>query len=87
MDCSTTATERHIDQATAELAEKLGTEPNYAGQILLSYSMTLNVPEFYRVSQRRKRRIKWFYRVAATVFILAAIIAGFWWWLKSSGKL
>lgn len=87
MDCSTIATERHIDQASAELTEKLGTEFGKAGQILLSYSMTLQVPEFYRASQRRKRRMKWFYRVAATVFILAAIIAGFWWWLKSSGKL
>lgn len=87
MDCSTTATVRHIDQATAELKEKLGTEFKEAGQILLSYSMTLKVPEFYRANQRRKRRMKWFYRVAATVFILAAIIAGLTWWLKSTGKL
>ena len=87
MDCSTTATERHIHQATNELTEKLSTVSDEAGQILLSYSMTLEVPEFYRASQRRKYRMKWFYRVAAAVFILAAIIAGFLWWLKSSGKL
>lgn len=87
MDCSTTATERHIDQATTELTEKLGTQSNEAGQILLSYSMTLHVPEFYRANQRRKRRMKWFYRVAAALFILVAIIAGLSWWLESSGKL
>ena len=87
MDCSTTATERHIEQAAANLTEKLGTESNEAGKILLSYSMTLNVPEFYRANQRRKRRMKWFYRVTAAVFILAAIIAGLSWWLESSGKL
>jgi len=87
MDCSTIATERHIDQAAAELTEKLGTETKEAGQILLSYSMTLEVPEFYRANQRRKRRMKWFYRVAAAVIILVAIISGHSWWLKSSGKL
>ncbi len=53
MDCSTTATERHIDQAEAELTEKMGTESIEAGQILLRYSMTLQVPEFYRANQRR----------------------------------
>ncbi|MHC4947432.1 MAG: sigma factor-like helix-turn-helix DNA-binding protein [Planctomycetota bacterium] len=74
MDCSVTATGRHLEQADAALAGA-GVPPGEAAAALRAWSMRLDVPAFYRAAQRRRRRVRWLWRTLAAVVALAAIIA------------
>jgi hypothetical protein len=71
VDCSTTATRRHLQRAEAALAQAAA---GAAGQ-LLAYSGTLRVPDFYRARRRRRQQIR---RLLVAV-LLALIIAVILW--------
>lgn len=80
MDCSVTATQRHLEQAKLAIEKSLREEAASAAQALLAYSMSLDVPRFYRAERKRRRqaRIALMLTVAA---VLALAIAGLliWW--------
>jgi hypothetical protein len=77
MDCSVTATARHLEQADALMGRATGGEWDQAAQALLSYALSLDVPDFYRQRQRRRRRIRLIMRIAAIVLLMALVTAAF----------
>ena len=79
MDCSVTATSRHLQVAEETVAERLGTAVEQAVEALLSYSMALDVPAFYRAARRRRRRRRLLTVIGAAGAALLAIIAGLFW--------
>ena len=79
MDCSVTATRRHLQVAEDAVAERLGTAVEQAAEALLSYSMALDVPAFYRAARRRRRRRRLLIKIGAAGAALLAIIAGLFW--------
>lgn len=72
MDCSTAAARMHLDQADAALGRHLGADVGRAAEILVSYSMSLDVPRFHRRTQERRRRRRIIRRL-----ILVGIACGF----------
>jgi Sigma-70, region 4 len=80
MDCSVTAAARHLEQADAAVTKQLGPIAPAAASTLLAYSMTLDVPKFYRVQQQRQRNFRFAIMVIAAglaALVLAAI--AMWW--------
>ncbi|MHC4100146.1 MAG: hypothetical protein ACYSW1_04580, partial [Planctomycetota bacterium] len=75
MDCSTTATKRHLERAEQILAAALGDAVEIARQRLGAYSMSLSIPAFYRARRRRRQQAR---RLLVAV-ALAAIIALILW--------
>jgi len=75
MDCSLTATKRHLEQADQAMVQRLGPELAADGpRLLLQYSMTLDVPRFFRSKQRRKRIMRTAFVTLLIVLIVLAII-------------
>ncbi|MEM7228525.1 MAG: hypothetical protein AAF432_06890 [Planctomycetota bacterium] len=74
MDCSTTATERHLAQADAALAHVMGSAvPAFVEQVL-EHSMAIDVPgtfTMWKAGRRRRRR-----RIAIVLAVLGVVIAG-----------
>jgi len=88
MDCSVTATMRHLDLADAAMSAALGAqEASSAASTLLSYSMSMDVPKFYRVERLRRRHARialmWFGAAALALLMAAAIL---WWARPFEGK-
>lgn len=54
MDCSLTASRRHLEQADAAMVAA-GCRPVAAARLLLDYTMRIDVPAFYREAERRRR--------------------------------
>ncbi len=72
MDCSTAAVQRHLDAAEAAMVARLGFEGAEAAALeLRAYSLTLDVPPFYRRRRTLRRR-----RRRALVVLLAIAAAG-----------
>jgi hypothetical protein len=81
MDCSVTATGRHLELADAAFAAG-GVQSEVAADVMLKYSMGLDVPEFYRAAQRqrgRQRRLLWW---SAIIVVVIAIIGLIVWWAR-----
>jgi hypothetical protein len=72
MDCSVTATRRHLDVAEAALGRVMADAVRPAADGLLLYSLSLDVPAFHRARVRRRRRL----RRLAWVIALAVAAAG-----------
>lgn len=76
MDCSVTATQRHLDVADGAMKIATDGRMHEAAEQLLAYSMSLDVPAFYR-DRRRRRRILQLAVAGLVIFLaLAGIIAG-----------
>lgn len=59
MDCSVTATRRHLEQAEQQMRTTLGARADsHAAGAMLRYSMRLDVPEVFHIQQRRRKRIR-----------------------------
>ncbi len=80
MDCSVTATTRHLEVADGAMKIALQGKMVEAAKVLLDYSLSLDVPEFYRAQQRRRARVRRVMWAIATVLVLAAIVAAAVWW-------
>jgi hypothetical protein len=82
MDCSLTATERHIEAGAQAIGTLLGTAGSAAAaESLLRYSLSLDVPEVYRVRRRRRRRLRLARRLTLLALAVAALAAaGAWLW-------
>jgi hypothetical protein len=75
MDCSLIATKRHLDQADATMERWLGSTKVAKGRrLLLRYTMTLDVPPFFRAQQKRKRIVRYVIFGLIGLIIIAAII-------------
>jgi hypothetical protein len=85
MDCSVTATRRHLDQADAAMRQRLDSEDSAAAELVLAYSMSLDVPVFYREAKLRKRRLKVAAIAAVVVVGFLGLLAAAAWWLQRSG--
>ncbi|MHC5022634.1 MAG: sigma-70 family RNA polymerase sigma factor [Planctomycetota bacterium] len=82
MDCSLTATTRHLDQADAAM----GATGEGAAASILAFSQSLDVPGFYRAEQRRRRRVRQvILPVAAGVALIGVILLIQW--LRGRGIL
>jgi hypothetical protein len=77
MDCSTRAAQRHLDLADAGMGKMAGGEIRQAGEALVRYTMSLDVPAFYRARSRRRRRMRLAIRIAGLVLLIAVLAAAF----------
>jgi hypothetical protein len=85
MDCSLTATKRHLELADQSMRQQLGPELAEDGpQLLLRYSMTLDVPAFFRAQQRRRRIVRWLLSGLLLAILLSAAIV-IWRWIIAAG--
>jgi hypothetical protein len=75
MDCSTTATQRHLEHAEQSLAAALGDAAAIAKKRFLAYSSSLSIPDFFRARRRRRQQT----RRVLLAFALAAIVALILW--------
>jgi hypothetical protein len=84
MDCSVTATQRHIEQADSYVRDKAGQSAHDA---LRAFSMSLDVPRFYRMDRSRRQRvraaIKWM-AIAGAAVLLAGLAL---WWARPLNSL
>ncbi|MHC4447863.1 MAG: sigma factor-like helix-turn-helix DNA-binding protein [Planctomycetota bacterium] len=83
MDCSVTATQRHLAAGDGAMSHALGPGAEPARETLLRFSMSLDVPAFYRARKRqrlRRRRLWW---AAAALLVLLGMIATLRWWASA----
>lgn len=80
MDCSVTATHRHLAAAEHAMTQQLGANSSSATSALLSYSMSLDVPRFYRLERMRRRRTRITFIVIAAAAAALALGALLMWW-------
>lgn len=85
MDCSTTATERHLAAADHAMTTMLGDEAAGGAEAMLDYAMTLDVPAIYRAHRTRKRTVRWIVLACAITLLVAAVVLGYRWF--TSGDL
>ena len=76
MDCSTTATTRHIEHARQALAERLGDRVKGLGADVRGYSSSLTVPAFYRARRARRLLLRRLLVLAALAAMIAAVLWG-----------
>lgn len=83
MDCSMRAATRHLEIADQQMRRTIRDSADDAGDLLLRYSMSLDVPQFYRVAQKRQRTRKLIVAIAlligglAILLLIAAVIGAF----------
>lgn len=74
MDCSVTATQRHRETSETILRECLREgQIDNLGNALLTYSMSLDVPNFYRAAKRRRSQLKLTLLLAVMALLLGLI--------------
>jgi DNA-directed RNA polymerase specialized sigma24 family protein len=86
MDCSLTATQRHLEIADEAMAQRLGADVESASAALLAFSLALDVPGFYRIEQRRRRHARLAMMIviaAAAALIISAVLL---WWGRPLGQ-
>ncbi len=85
MDCSVTATQRHLAAGDTAMSQALGPGADGAPDTLLRFSMSLEVPVFYRARKRQRLRRRRLWRAAAALLVLLGMIAALRWWASSAG--
>lgn len=90
MDCSTSATARHLDQADAAVEAVAGVGTDAFVEMVRDHSMNIDVPEHYRLKTRRRARRRRLIRRWATglvvLLVLAAAAAAVIWWRRTSAS-
>lgn len=77
MDCSTRAAQRHLELADAAMGKATGGVSRQAAEALARYTMSLEVPAFYRARSRRRRRVRLVIRIAGLILLIAVLTAAF----------
>ncbi len=85
MDCSVTATQRHLAAGDDAISKALGSGAESAQETLLRFSMSLEVPAFYRARKLQRLRRRRLWRAAAALLLLLGMIAALRWWAASPG--
>jgi hypothetical protein len=81
MDCSRTATERHLAQADEHLARRRGgASPAAVAETLRAYTLSLDVPEIHRDAQRLRRRLRIGRYLLLALLLAGAAAAVIVWW-------
>ncbi len=75
MDCSNTATRRHLKRAEESMNATLADDATQAGEVLLRYSLSLDVPPFYHRRRERRARRRQLMLLAGTLLALGAFLA------------
>jgi hypothetical protein len=75
MDCSVTASDRHLERADRDMGEAVGARAGDAAAILLRLSHDLDVPDFYRARVARAGRRRLVLIVVVITLIVAALAA------------
>ncbi len=78
MDCSITATRRHLKRAEESMNATLADDASPAGAALLRYSLSLDVPTFYHRRRMRRARLRQLMLLVATLLALGAFLAAAW---------
>lgn len=79
MDCSTTATDRHLARGDRAMQPAPGDDAPDAAAALLRCSLAIDVPAFYRADRRRRRLRRRVIRIAiAAVTVAALVVGGLW---------
>lgn len=73
MDCSVTASQRHLEHAQSAIGQRLLAASREAAAPLLAYSMQLDVPRFYRAAHQRRLRTR---QILKIVFAALTVLAG-----------
>jgi hypothetical protein len=84
MDCSHTAINLHLRAADAAMMRWLGEQVQAASAAVLNYSMSIDVPEFYRLQKQRQRQVRKIVMIAGAslaVLVTALLIT----WLMTRG--
>ncbi len=79
MDCSVTANTRHLQMAEAAMAATAGDPAKRASEALLKYSMSLEVPAFWRAQRRRRQTMRRLRLAIVVGLVLAAMILALTW--------
>lgn len=79
MDCSVTATTRHLQMAEPAMAAPASDPPKMAANALLKYSMSLEVPAFWRAQRRRRQTMRRLRLAIVVGLVLAAMILALTW--------
>jgi hypothetical protein len=82
MDCSVTATQRHLELAETALAARLGQRLSAAPATLLRYSMSIDVPQFYRIQRLRQGHWRMALMIIAAAIAALLIGAALVWWSR-----
>ncbi len=80
MDCSVTATQRHLARARGIMAQRLGGAAETAPPSVLTCSMALDVPALFREARCRRSARRRRLRAGALLLVVLAIIALVVWW-------
>jgi hypothetical protein len=75
MDCSVTAVRLHLAQADRAMGAAGAPPPEAVAQALRDYTLTLDVPEFYRAARRRRARIRLAFRLALAGVAIMGLLA------------
>jgi len=78
MDCSVTAMTQHMSLANEAMATALGDEgedaADRAAAIFRTWSMSIDVPEFVRREEARRRRVRLLLLAIGAVLLVAAVV-------------
>jgi hypothetical protein len=77
MDCSVTAASRHLERADDAIRAALGDQAGEAAESLVRFSMSLDVPEFYRKRRALRRRLRWGIRLIVALLVFVIVVAAF----------
>ncbi len=80
MDCSVTATQRHLQQADDLVAGRLQSRAADAARRVLEFSMSLDVPAFHRVQQAHRKKAKRMMVALAMGLAMSIVFAIVLWW-------
>jgi hypothetical protein len=83
MDCSTSAVQRHFELADEAMTRALAPAGAVdAVEQLRAYSMTIDVPAFFRAQQAVRRRRRWALLALAAIGLVAVAVAAGWWFTR-----
>ncbi len=79
MDCSYRAVRQHHDQGEMQMRSSLGMELEQVAPDVREAMLRVDVPEFYRQAQRRRKKMRRSIKLASVVATLLALLAAISW--------
>jgi hypothetical protein len=82
MDCSVTATQRHLEQADQAMRDALHEQAEGAAGRVREFAMSLDVPEFFRAERKRRRQLRRALKWSAILIVALGLAALALWWTR-----